>query len=437
MVYKKHSIALVLTCLTLFSISTISLADPVTFVDTFDSDLVSERYFISNPENFTLSNSEVRLSATSGSEGREDSRLVVFGEVDSIEATMRLSSESTANETPDFRSRARFMVSGTMYNELAEGGADGSLNDVFAQVFVAYNANGSISSLACASRSEDPVFSTFSNLDVDPNSDEVCGRFSTEIALDQSIIAGVSLDRTAKTITFKLGDEKIVYAIATDVFEPSEHFKTARARAEGESSAVVYVEDLTVSAPPIIPQEDTRPTITPILGAGVVDSLLGSVYSSSAVELFWQSTSSGPFELLRNGGSVYIGDGRSYFDAGLTASSINDYTLKTEDSEASLALVTFPEFTISGEQPAAPSELRGEAYSSSALEIFWNRVTTEPAAADYEVSRDGMILTALDGLSYFDSGLQAGTNYTYSVVSISASGQRSDPSALVIGTRGQ
>ncbi len=84
------------------------------------------------------------------------------------------------------------------------------------------------------------------------------------------------------------------------------------------------------------------------------------------------------------------------------------------------------------------SGLNGIAYSSSALEIFWQAATSsESYVTGYEIRRNGSIVDTRDGTSFFDQNLQAGTEYTYEVRAIDAAGNIGSPSSVVVTTNSQ
>lgn len=93
-----------------------------------------------------------------------------------------------------------------------------------------------------------------------------------------------------------------------------------------------------------------------------------------------------------------------------------------------------------GEQGAsdgvsAVSNLVGTVYSGSALELFWDRASSDEASiVGYRIERDGATLLTLDGSSYFDQGLSADTNYTYSVTAIDANGSESQATDIQLTT---
>lgn len=94
--------------------------------------------------------------------------------------------------------------------------------------------------------------------------------------------------------------------------------------------------------------------------------------------------------------------------------------------------------TGSANSPSAVSELNGQVYSSTALEIFWQAATSDTTGiAGYEVERDGELLTSLDGQSFFEEGLLANTEYTYSVRAVDNNGATGATQSVTLTTNAQ
>lgn len=188
---------------------------------------------------------------------------------------------------------------------------------------------------------------------------------------------------------------------------------------------------------------DAGASILPAVGL----DLSAKLYSSSALELFWSTSPSVTidsteieFTVERNGVVVYTGDGRSYFDEGLLPKTRYRYTIAVSNSAqmsaaATLALVTLPSSRITSSRPTAPNGLTVEVYSSSALELFWDRSEAFTAIEVYEVSRDGFVIATSNGISFFHANLQAMTTYNFNVVAIDIFGQRSNPTSVELTTR--
>jgi len=151
-----------------------------------------------------------------------------------------------------------------------------------------------------------------------------------------------------------------------------------------------------------------------------VENLTGDVYSSSAAEIFWD-VSNAPagitFAILRDGESVGTTDGRSFFEEGLASETEFTYTVEPQGGGAS-AMITL--MTLSDLPDSSGGlGLNGIVYSTSALELFWQRVIS---AASYRIERDGQLLDERDGTSFFDTELPSGTSFVYYVNAIDADG---------------
>ena len=84
------------------------------------------------------------------------------------------------------------------------------------------------------------------------------------------------------------------------------------------------------------------------------------------------------------------------------------------------------------------SNLNGQAYSTSALEIFWQPATSASSyVTGYEIRRDGTLVDTRDGTSFFDDNLQADTEYTYEITAMDAAGNTGGPSSVSVRTNSQ
>lgn len=89
----------------------------------------------------------------------------------------------------------------------------------------------------------------------------------------------------------------------------------------------------------------------------------------------------------------------------------------------------------SGTGPTGVTDLSGQVYSNSAVEIFWQPATSNDSiVTGYEVKRNGELVHSFDGLSFFDEGLNAGVEYTYNVRAIDANGDAGVYQTVVLRT---
>lgn len=85
--------------------------------------------------------------------------------------------------------------------------------------------------------------------------------------------------------------------------------------------------------------------------------------------------------------------------------------------------------------PSAVAALSGLVYSSSAVEIFWEpAVSANSTIASYEVTRNGELVANIDGLSFYEPGLSAATEFTYSVRAVDANGDAGVAQSVVLRT---
>lgn len=78
-----------------------------------------------------------------------------------------------------------------------------------------------------------------------------------------------------------------------------------------------------------------------------------------------------------------------------------------------------------------PQNVTSKLYSSTAGEIFWDRVSGP--IIGYELTRNGVNLGVVDATSFFDDTLQADTRYTYTVASVEPDETRSSAVYTVFG----
>lgn len=188
----------------------------------------------------------------------------------------------------------------------------------------------------------------------------------------------------------------------------------------------------------------TRPGSAPEVADALL-SLEGAVYSSSAVEIFWQLTEGATditgFDVSRDGVLVSSRDARSFFDDGLMPSTTYFYEVipfnDAGDVGASLD-IELRTRSASGQGFAGPpqvAELTALVYSSSAVELFWQMPQTDVDIESYEVFRDDELVLSEDARSKFDSGLASATEFTYSVRAVDTEGNRGELSVITVSTR--
>ncbi len=82
----------------------------------------------------------------------------------------------------------------------------------------------------------------------------------------------------------------------------------------------------------------------------------------------------------------------------------------------------FPLMVVAAEVPAIPTGLRADIYSTSALELFWDRHPAQPDQSDfvsgYRIFRDRRLIAETAGNSFYEDGLSANARHVYRVEAI-------------------
>ena len=166
--------------------------------------------------------------------------------------------------------------------------------------------------------------------------------------------------------------------------------------------------------------------------------LRAEVYSQRAAELFWDRPDAFGlrYEIRRDDMTLSTIGGVSFFDDTLAAGTAYVYAVIAIDRDgqrSAASSITLE--TIGGVATLlAPTGLRADVYSKTAIELFWNR--PDAFGLRYEIRRDGTTLTTIDGVSFYDDTLIAGTTYEYRVRAIDREGRRSAASIIRVMTAG-
>jgi len=164
--------------------------------------------------------------------------------------------------------------------------------------------------------------------------------------------------------------------------------------------------------------------------AGVV---VGVKYSVDGSGKTWGSVN-GP---LAAGASVTIGtNGVSYViptGTHIITAFVNDMKRFAESNETNNTLsqtVT----DIDTQAPTVPNGLVAKTVSSSQINLSWAASTDNKGVTGYKIYRNGSLGGTFVTTAYSDSGLMAGTSYSYTVTAYDAAGNNSGNSAAVSAT---
>jgi len=100
--------------------------------------------------------------------------------------------------------------------------------------------------------------------------------------------------------------------------------------------------------------------------------------------------------------------------------------------EYSTPAVDFSSVDCVASQPFQISYGYHEQYSSTALEVFWDRASHSSGVVTYEVTRDGEVVYMADATSYYDGDIGSNVLYEYKVTAIAGDGSRSVPIVISV-----
>ena len=174
-------------------------------------------------------------------------------------------------------------------------------------------------------------------------------------------------------------------------------------------------------------------------------NFLASVYSSSAIELFWDDSDDDGFvreyQISQNGVVIKTLDANSLFLDGLSPNTEYRYSILAVDFDnersptASLTLRTRSDSTGPSTILNAVTGFNAKVYSSTALELFWNRSANEEGVVAYEILINGAQAALLDATSYYIDSLSPNTKYDFTITAIDKTNTRSSQAVLSATTQ--
>ena len=172
------------------------------------------------------------------------------------------------------------------------------------------------------------------------------------------------------------------------------------------------------------PSTATTPDGTPPTAPA---TLTASYVSLNQVNLAWSAATDNVgvtgYVLTRNGVQISQSTGLTFTDSGLTDGTTYSYSISAVDAAGNvgpttLATLTTPDLT----PPTAPATFTATAAPPNQVNLAWSAATDNVGVTGYQLSRDGVQIKQLTGLTYSDAGLVVGSTHTYSIVAVDAAG---------------
>jgi chitodextrinase len=160
-------------------------------------------------------------------------------------------------------------------------------------------------------------------------------------------------------------------------------------------------------------------TSVPQVPAGLSTPSVGA----SNAQLAWTAaTGAASYVVYRNGVQIASPSAGSYSDVGLSPTTDYVYTVAACNSagcSAQGAVLNVRTLAAQIQAPIPPTAPTIAGATASALSLSWQAVT---GSSYYRVLRNGQFITTALTTAYLDSGLSAGTAYTYTVAACNAAG---------------
>ncbi|UJF32228.1 glycosyl hydrolase [Paenibacillus hexagrammi] len=169
--------------------------------------------------------------------------------------------------------------------------------------------------------------------------------------------------------------------------------------------------------------------------APTVPTNLGATNTSSSVTLSWTASTDNVgvagYDILRAGIPIATTTSTSFTDSGLSNNTNYIYSVKAFDAAGNRSAATADIYVTTGtssgdtQAPTVPASLTSTSQTSSSVTLSWAASSDNVGITGYEILRNGAVVGTSATTGYTDSGLTAGTAYTYTVKAYDAAGNRS------------
>ena len=162
---------------------------------------------------------------------------------------------------------------------------------------------------------------------------------------------------------------------------------------------------------------------------------LGAVKGGGQVTVSWAANAEpdiATYRVLRDGVEIATVTGTSYTD--LQANGVNrQYTVVAVDTHGNRSAPSAPITSSADVTPPAPPTGLVATRGDGQVSLSW-AANNEPDLATYRVLRNGVEIATVTGTAYTDTGRTNDVTYTYTLVAVDTSGNRSAASAPASAT---
>lgn len=187
-----------------------------------------------------------------------------------------------------------------------------------------------------------------------------------------------------------------------------------------------------------------------VTGAGAPDATPPSIpvgletiaVSSNSVELDWRDSTddSGAvsYAVFRSGERVATTSASEFIDEGLQPGSDYVYSIvaldpsgNTSAASVDITVSTQAAPVVDVQAPTVPGYLHSMGETSDSVELMWNASNDDSGSVEYLVFRDDQQIARTGMTMFTDTGLAAGTGFSYTVVATDPSGNASAASNVL------
>ncbi len=255
------------------------------------------------------------------------------------------------------------------------------------------------------------------------------------------------------TVTDDVGVSKVEFYVdntlqSTNTATPYSFSWNTTALADGDHSIAIKAYDATgnigmISQSVSVKNTDSEVPTTPT-------SVTATADSSTQVTLNWTASTDNTgvtnYSILRDGAAIGSSTTNSYVDSTVVSGTTYNYQVVAYDassnksSSSTAVSVSTPTVTTADtEAPTTPVNVSATAASTSQINVSWSASTDNSGVAKYNVYRStgsgqATKVASVSTLTYGDTGLSAGTSYTYYVVAEDVTGNTSANSSTTTAT---
>jgi glucose/arabinose dehydrogenase/PKD repeat protein len=164
----------------------------------------------------------------------------------------------------------------------------------------------------------------------------------------------------------------------------------------------------------------------------------GSGASISQISLSWAASTDNVgvtgYKIFRNGAQVGTSATTSFQDGGLLLNTTYSYSVSAYDAAGNSSAQSTPVNASTlpdTNAPTIPTSLAAQVVSSTQINLTWNASTDNVGVSGYRIYRGGALINTVTASPVQDSGLAAGTTYSYTVSAVDAVGNESAQSPAV------